>query len=381
MDVSYRLGNAIVLGTVLASLGVCLAAVRPFPAPSRAGQNLGDRGFPLGPFRLVERSGRVVTDADLADRVWVASFVFTRCPLSCPRISSLMKGLQDKFAGTGVRLVSISVDPGHDTPEVLADYARRFGAKADRWWFLTGPKSDVLALITGRFKLGVQSTDAADQEAGAEAFSHSDRLALVDRGTVVGYHDSNDPAAVSALVAEANRRDGGGPPPWLGRLPAVNAGLNGSCALLLTLGWVLIRSGRWRGHAACMIAAVLVSTLFLASYLFYHFQVGSVPFRGVGPVRFVYFTVLLSHTLLATFGVVPLVVLTLTHALRRRFDKHRRIARVTFPIWWYVSVTGVVIYLMLYRMPVASPLPSDQQTSPPALSALDREAKGTRHAR
>ena len=127
--------------------------------------------------------------------------------------------------------------------------------------------------------------------------------------------------------------------------------------MLLILGWVLIRAGNVRGHAARMIACVAVSALFLACYLLYHFQVGSVAFRGVGPIRLVYFTILLSHTLLATFGVVPLVALTLTRALRRRFDRHARIARVTFPIWLYVSVTGVVIYLMLYQMPVPSLLP------------------------
>jgi protein SCO1/2/putative membrane protein len=358
VNASYRLGSLIVLGTVLGSLGACLAVVGPGPAQVRAARDLGDHGFPLGRFRLVERSGRAVTDADLADRVWVASFVFTHCPLSCPRISSVMKGLQGRFEGTGVRLVSVTVDPERDTPEVLADYARRFGADPDRWWFLTGPKPEVVDLITGRFKLGLQANSAADQEAGAEAFSHSERLALVDRGKAVGFFDSTDPEAVAALVAEARRRDGGGAPAWARRLPALNATLNGTCALLLTLGWLLIRSGNVRGHAATMIASVVVSALFLSSYLVYHSQVGSVPFRGVGPVRVAYFTVLLSHTLLATFGVVPLVALTLTRALRGRFDRHAAIARVTFPIWMYVSLTGVIIYLMLYQMPTASTLPS-----------------------
>jgi protein SCO1/2/putative membrane protein len=351
VNASYRLGSAIVLAAVLTSLGLCLLVVRPVPTATPAARDLGDQGWDLGPFRLVERSGRAVTEADLADRVWVAAFVFTRCPLSCPRISSVMKGLQDRFAGTGVRLVSITVDPAHDTPPVLADYAARFGADPDRWWFLTGPKDDVLGLIRGRFKLGVEVNSESNQQAGAEAFSHSERLALVDRGRVVGYYSSTDPKDVASLVAEARRRDRGSAPAWVKRLPAVNAGLNGTCALLLALGWVLIRSGAWRAHAAVMITAVAVSALFLTCYLVYHFHVGSVPFRGVGPVRLLYFTVLLSHTLLATFGVVPLVTLTLLNALRRRFDRHARIARVTFPIWMYVSVTGVVIYMMLYRMP------------------------------
>jgi uncharacterized membrane protein YozB (DUF420 family) len=96
----------------------------------------------------------------------------------------------------------------------------------------------------------------------------------------------------------------------------------------------------------------VTSAVFLTCYLIYHFQVGSVPFRGVGPIRVVYFTILLSHTVLAIV-TVPLVALTLTRALRRRFDRHARIARLTFPIWLYVAITGVVIYGMLYQLPVA----------------------------
>lgn len=356
MNASYRLGVAVVLWTVLGSLGFCLAAPLAFAAlgsrkSPRAAEDLGDSAFPLGPFRLVERSGRAVTDRDLADRVWVANFIFTRCPLSCPKISAVMKGLQSKLAGTNALLVSITVDPEHDTPTVLKEYADRFGAEGDRWWFLTGPKGDVHALIRDRFKLGVQPTSEADRQDGAEAFEHSEKFALVDHGKVVGYFSSSEPRAVADLVIQARRRSGAAPPPWVRSLPAVNATLNGTCAALLVLGWFLIRSGHWRGHAAAMISCVVVATLFLASYLVYHFQVGSVPFRGVGPVRLLYFTILLSHTLLATFGVVPLVALTLWQAARRRFDRHARVARLTFPIWLYVSVTGVVIYLMLYRMP------------------------------
>ncbi|GAC1475783.1 MAG: hypothetical protein NVSMB9_28900 [Isosphaeraceae bacterium] len=180
MDPSYRKGNTVVLATLVAALGICLATVQLRPPPARAAQNLPEGGWDLGPFHLNERSGRPITDADLADRVWVASFIFTRCPLSCPRISTVMKGLQPRFERTPVKLVSITVDPDHDTPPVLADYARRFDADPERWWFLTGEKPVVLALITGRFKLGLQSNSAADQDAGAEAFAHSDRLALVD---------------------------------------------------------------------------------------------------------------------------------------------------------------------------------------------------------
>jgi uncharacterized membrane protein YozB (DUF420 family) len=132
-------------------------------------------------------------------------------------------------------------------------------------------------------------------------------------------------------------------------LPALNAGLNAASALLLALGWFLIRSGRREAHKRAMLAALACSTLFLTSYLVYHARVGSVRFRGQGTVRLVYFTILISHTVLAV-TVVPLALVTLVRALQARFDRHRRIARVTLPIWGYVSVTGVVVYWMLYRL-------------------------------
>ncbi len=348
MDTSYRIGLSIVLGTVLVAGGFCLANVDASPRAARLGQDLDDRGFDLGSFRLTERSGRVVTDADLADRVWVASFIFTHCPLSCPRITSIMKGLQERLAGSNVKLVSLSVDPERDTPAVLADYARRYGADAGRWWFVTGPKGEIVPLIRERFKLGVEPTTVADQEAGAEPIMHSDRLALVDRGNkVIGYFDSSDRDAVRDLVAKARQRD---IPGWVRRLPAVNALLNSVCSVLLVLGWTMIRTGSVRGHAACMASCVVLSTVFLTCYVIYHVQFGSMPFRGTGPMRVVYFTILLSHLALAIV-LVPLVVVTLTRALRRRFDRHARIARLTFPIWLYVSTTGVVIYGMLYQWP------------------------------
>jgi protein SCO1/2 len=350
VDVSYRLGLAIVVGTVAVATAICLATADARPSASPAGQDLGSRGLSLGPFRLTERSGRVVTDAELADRVWVAAFIFTRCRTSCPRITAVMRGLQEKLAGTGVQMVSLSVDPEHDTPEVLAEFAQGYGADPGRWWFLTGPKAEVYDLISRRFLLGVAETSAGDQQLGADAVSHSSRLALVDRGnTVIGYFDSDDPAAVRALMARARHLAAAARPiaPWVRRLPTVNAILNGTCAVLLVLGWTLIRSRQVRGHIACMAAGVAASALFLAGYLIYHAQVGSVPFRRTGPIRLVYLSILLSHTVLAA-TVVPLVGVTLVRAVRRRFAQHARIARVTFPIWLYVSVTGVVIYLLLY---------------------------------
>ena len=131
-------------------------------------------------------------------------------------------------------------------------------------------------------------------------------------------------------------------------LPAVNASLNAVAALLLVTGWILVRRRRVRAHRAVMLAAVAVSALFLASYLFYHSQVGSVPFEGQGPVRTVYFTVLLTHTVLAA-AVPVLAALSLWRAFGRRWRQHRAIARWTLPIWLYVSVTGVLVYVLLYQ--------------------------------
>jgi uncharacterized membrane protein YozB (DUF420 family) len=131
--------------------------------------------------------------------------------------------------------------------------------------------------------------------------------------------------------------------------PAINATLNGISAVLIATGRAFIRRRNVAWHRACMIAAVITSTLFLASYLYYHAHVRSVHFPGTGWVRPVYFSILISHTLLAA-AVPPLVLVTLTRALRERFDSHRRIARWTYPIWLYVSVTGVVVYIMLYRI-------------------------------
>jgi len=132
-------------------------------------------------------------------------------------------------------------------------------------------------------------------------------------------------------------------------LPALNAVLNTTSAVLLICGYGLIRRGRKQAHRRVMLAAFAVSILFLTSYLVYHFQVGSVRFQKAGLVRSAYLVVLFTHTVLAA-AVPPLAIMTLARGLRGRFDRHRRIARWTLPIWLYVSVTGVVVYLMLYRL-------------------------------
>ena len=135
----------------------------------------------------------------------------------------------------------------------------------------------------------------------------------------------------------------------LSDLPALNASLNATSAVLLMSGYAFIRRGYVRRHRAAMISACIVSALFLTSYVIYHANIGSKPFPGQGPIRLVYFTILLTHVLLA-IAVPPLALITLSRGLRARFDRHVAIARWTFPIWMYVSVTGVIVYLMLYHM-------------------------------
>jgi putative membrane protein len=132
-------------------------------------------------------------------------------------------------------------------------------------------------------------------------------------------------------------------------LPALNALLNGASAALLTCGWLAIRRRRIALHRACMLSAFSVSVLFLVSYVVYHALAGSRPFTGLGWIRPVYFALLISHVVLAA-AMVPFVLTTLYRALGADFPRHVRLARVTLPVWLYVSITGVVVYVILYRL-------------------------------
>ena len=138
-------------------------------------------------------------------------------------------------------------------------------------------------------------------------------------------------------------------PEWIPLLPTVNAVLNGIGAIFLVVGYVMIRQRKVGAHRACMLAAFTMSVLFLSSYVLYHYYAGSVPFTGTGWVRPLYFFILITHIVLAAL-VPPLAIMTLWRAWNERFESHAKLARWTLPIWLYVSVTGVVVYLMLYRM-------------------------------
>jgi uncharacterized membrane protein YozB (DUF420 family) len=132
-------------------------------------------------------------------------------------------------------------------------------------------------------------------------------------------------------------------------LPAVNATLNATSGVFLLVGYILVRRRQINAHRSAMLAAFVSSTLFLISYLVYHAHTGSRPFTGLGALRYVYFAILISHVILAAV-ILPMAIATLSRGLRGRYEDHKRIAKWTFPTWMYVSVTGVIVYMMLYQM-------------------------------
>jgi len=306
-------------------------------------------------FAFSERSGRTIGSADLLGEVWVVGFFFTRCAGPCPKLSSNMQGAQAQLAESGVKLVSISVDPNFDTPAVLAEYAERYDADADRWWFLSGPEQATYDLMQDSFFLGV-STDM--DEIAALRVTHATKLVVVDReGAIRGYYDGESEEGVAGAVARARWLDAhtgsAAAAATRSRLPLVNACLNATAAMLLLAGIFAIKQQRKVAHANLMRAAFLVSIAFLASYLYYHFVVvpaqgGTVPYNGAGAMRGIYFFVVLIPHVIGAMINLPMVLGTLWFAHRERWESHKRLARWTFPLWLYVSVSGVVVYLMLY---------------------------------
>jgi protein SCO1/2/putative membrane protein len=324
---------------------------------------------PVPDFSLTERSGRTVTQSDLLGKVWIASFVFTRCTGPCPQVSATMAQLQSEFANRpDVVLVTFTVDPEHDDPRELRDYAEHFKADPERWLFLTGKEEDIYRLLRDGFHVPVQQNQGEDRRPGAEVM-HSPKLVAVDRrGGIRGYFDGirdtrwPDPEpefqnnlrrlrrTVTTLTQEGH----------IGAsvdFPRLNATLNAVSAALLLIGYSAVRRRLVRFHVVCMLSALAVSALFLASYLYYHIvikrgQVTSFQDQAVGApdwVRYVYLAVLRTHTVLAVCAV-PLALYTAYQGLRGRLARHVRVARWTLPIWLYVSVTGVVVYWMLYRL-------------------------------
>jgi len=164
----------------------------------------------LPEFQLTAQNGQAFGSADLDGKVWIADFIFTRCAGICPLMSTRMRALQTELEpAAGVRFVSISVDPEHDTPEVLQEYAKKYGAEAGRWYFLTGPKAKIFEMTQRDFMLGVGDVPEADRENAGQMVQHSSKFVLVDgEGRVRGFYDSDDESALKKLVKNAENLAG-----------------------------------------------------------------------------------------------------------------------------------------------------------------------------
>jgi protein SCO1/2/putative membrane protein len=276
----------------------------------------------------------------------------------CPGLTGELRArVYEQLADTGVRIVSFSIDPRFDDPRTLAEYAARFTVAGERWLFLTGDEDEVRDFVRDGLKMAV-AFDPEVEDPG-RAITHSTRLPVIDpEGRIAGWYEcalgapEDVEAGLTRLVARARALDGRGVVDSV--LPAVNASLNALAALLLVAGLLAIKGGARARHEHLMKAAFAVSAAFLACYLYYHFAV--VPLAG-GPTRYaadgwrkaLYLVLLGSHTVLAAVNL-PMVLRTLFLAHRQDWERHKRWARWTFPVWLYVSVTGVLVYVVLYHL-------------------------------
>ncbi|OGX06578.1 MAG: hypothetical protein A3G87_09225 [Omnitrophica bacterium RIFCSPLOWO2_12_FULL_50_11] len=195
-----QVGDA--LGRCLA-MTVCLLPFFTFCSLAFAESSL-PRYSRVPDFNLIERSGDSFARADIDGTVWIADFIFTRCQGMCPLLTGRMSNLQNELAGAPVNLISFTVDPDYDRPEVLTEYAEKYGAQEGKWFFLTGAKHEIRELMTGGFHLGVQDATPEDLQAGAEPVMHSSRFVLIDRsGFIRGYYNTDEPQKLRALVKDA----------------------------------------------------------------------------------------------------------------------------------------------------------------------------------
>lgn len=340
----------------------------------------------VAPFDLVDQNGDPVTRESLLGKPWVANFIFARCTYQCPMTCRKIMELNEELAGVDMRFVTITVDPEHDDVETMREFAGIWQATPDRWVFATGEPEEVWKLIREGFKVSAWENVGTARVPGME-FAHDNNLIHVDehgmiRGRYNGLIDAelvtlrrvlkeqietpkkHQPAVIEAAAREERAQARKQPaaddpldllPRWAQRLPATNALLNALATLLLLAGFAAVKAKRISLHKKLMLYAFGVSVVFLGTYLAYHFAlhhyagIRGKPFTGTGWIRPVYFTILISHVVLA--ALVPvLAVVTIVKGLRDRIESHRRWAKVTFPIWLYVSVTGVIIYWMLYQM-------------------------------
>jgi protein SCO1 len=328
-------------------IAVAMLVILAFGGTARA-QEYNPLHSTLGPlpeFTLTDQNGHTVQREQLVGKICVVSFFFSCCADVCPKTQAAMARLQEQLAGfPDVLLVSINVFPSNDTQEVLTSYAKNHKADPERWLFLRGDEAEIGALVRNGFKQGMERNTSG--KPGYEVIHTANLLVVDHRGVIRGYANGLDPEEVDRLAQHVKHL-------VLAKyFPTINASLNGACGLLLVLGFVLIRTRQVLAHKICMLMALGVSAVFLGSYLFYHFVVldgQPTRFTGEGPVRYLYLGILLSHTLLAVL-VAPLALRVTYLGLRNRLARHRALAQWTLPLWLYVSVTGVVVYWMLYHL-------------------------------
>ena len=288
------------------------------------------------PFELISQDEKAFGLKDLKGKIWVADFIFTTCSDICPMMSRNMSSLARAHAhDTNLRFVSITVNPENDLPKNLKAYLTLHQADT-RWSFLTGNREDIQKLAVESFKLGDMK----------EIVFHSSMFVLVDRqGLIRGYYDGKDAERKRQLsldILKLKREV------VLPLLPSINALLNGMAGLMLILGFMAIRRQEHKVHQRYMIAALCCSVLFLGFYLYYHFTTHLITrYAGEGWIKAIYFFILGTHTPLAVM-IIPFILMAVWQALKGDFEKHKRITRWLYPAWLYVSLTGVLIYLMLY---------------------------------
>lgn len=314
-------------------------------APATSPNSFGQ----VGAFAFEERRGAQVSNETLLGEPWLVAFIFTRCATICPAMTQELSHAHQALEGIDAKVVAISVDPEHDTAEVLNEYAGHFeGGDSENWLFLRGEQETTFDLIRSSFKLAIETVD--DVNPGL-AVSHSSMICAVDgEGLVRGYYDGTSREGVDQAVKRMRFLAGVAPETSI--LPTINACFNGIAALLLILGLIAIKKGHREQHARLMRLAFAFSAAFLASYLYYHFVVipsqgGPVRYSGEGAAKIAYLLLLLTHVVGAVINL-PMVLRTFWLAHKERWDDHKWWAKRTLPLWLYVSVTGVIVYLVLY---------------------------------
>ncbi|MEM1448001.1 MAG: DUF420 domain-containing protein [Planctomycetota bacterium] len=336
------------------------------------------RFYTVPDFEFTDRSGETVTLDALRGQPWIGVPFFVRCTGPCPSITrDIAERLMPLLEGTPIRVVSFSLDPTIDTPEKLDEYVELFDADDERWLFVRSDSEEEMhRFLNEGLKVPVQRDPGAEDP--GLAIVHGTRMPVVDaEGTIAGWYELRDPsldrpatgeiglpideaepilAGQYALIAARARALAGlewtWPLPGPSRIPLVNASLNATAFVLLIAGYLAIRRDRRKAHELLMKSAFVVSAAFLGFYLYYHFVVlpisgGPTKYNGVGAAKVAYLLMLLTHVVLAIVNL-PMVLRVLWLAHKEDWERHRRLARWTFPIWVYVSLTGVLVYLVLY---------------------------------